>query len=60
MRQRRFPMPTPIHHLVKTISGLPLVRSLARAVYRPMSSPFRPRMETISPLSKKDAVTETA
>ena len=46
--------------LINTISGLPLVRSPAWALKRWVSSALRPRVETISPLSRNASETEIA
>ena len=46
--------------LIKTTSGLPLIRSPVRAVKRWVSSGVRPRVETTSPRAMNAADTETA
>jgi hypothetical protein len=43
-----------------TMTGLPLVRSPGRALKRCVSSALRPRVETISPLSRNASETEIA
>ena len=46
--------------LMSTITGLPLVRSPGRALKRWVSSGSRPRVDTISPRSRKASETEIA
>jgi hypothetical protein len=46
--------------LIRTMTGLPLVRSPAWALKRWVSSALRPRVETISPLSWNASETEIA
>ena len=46
--------------LIRTMTGLPLIRSPGRALKRWVSSALRPRMETISPLSRNASETEIA
>src|SRR5712675_1897521 len=46
--------------LIRTISGLPLARSPGWAARRWVSSALRPRVETISPRSRKVSDTVTA
>src|SRR5271170_3335432 len=46
--------------LINTMTGLPFVRSPGRALKRCVSSALRPRVETISPLSRNASETEIA
>jgi hypothetical protein len=46
--------------LISTMSGLPLVRSPVRALNRCVSSALRPRVDAISPFSRKASETEIA